>query len=292
MKGTPMRDTRSPGVFFRDEVLSRLRVEEIYTGVKWTSTRGRYWRAPCPIHGGDRKDAFSVDTLTKGWTCWTRCGSGDAVAYLNGGTRLSRRAWVEGAKKLAALAGVEDRFPGRDLTEEEVRELDERNRREALLEDFLAYAQAALRGDGGEAARAYLEGRGLGIAADSLGLFTTRDAVRSHLLGRKFTREEVESSGVVHDLSWEGRLVIPWRDRWGDLGTFAARDLTGTAEEGDKYRYMTTEKGWAKRKADLVAFGLDEAFRKGTPDPLVLVEGLLDVVRLQGELVPLASTSG
>ena len=79
----------------------------------------------------------------------------------------------------------------------------------------------------------------------------------------------------------EGRLVIPWRDRWGHLGTFAARDLTGQAlDKGRQYLYLSTVKGWGRGKADLVAFGLDVALHSKA-DPLVLVEGLLDVVNLQ-----------
>lgn len=269
-----MDDSRDLVDFLDREVLPFVRAEAIYSGVKWTSTRGRYLRGPCPLHGGDNPTAFSVDTVTKGWTCWSHCGSGSALAYLNGGTQPHGREWVERAKELAAFAGVP--FPERERTEEEVRRTEERDRREALLGAVLAHAQAALSGANGKAARTYLEGRGLGDALDAFGVFTTRSEVQATLTGKGFTRDEVEASGVVHDPRWEGRLVIPWRDRWGHLRTFAARDLTGKAEDADKYLFMKGTK-----KADLVAFGLDEALR-GRPDFLVIVEGLLDVVNLQG----------
>lgn len=259
--------------FLDQEVLPRLTPDAVYSGVKWTETRGRYWRGPCPLHGG--KDSnFSVDTVTLRWTCFSRCGSGSAVAFVNGGEMPHGRDYVEAVKKLAAVAGV--KFPERERTEEELRKDGEKNRKADLLETFLSMAKAALTEDGGAEARQYLKGRGLSEdASRGLGLYTTAAAVRDALAAKGFTAAEVEASGLVLDKRWEGRLIIPWRDRWGYLGTFAARDLTGKVEEKDKYLYL---KG--TRKADLVAFGLDVALHK-RPDRLVLVEGLLDVVNLQ-----------
>lgn len=270
---------RDLGDFLVQEVLPRLTVEAVYTTVKWTKQRGRYWRGPCPIHGGDNPTAFSVDTETKGWTCFTHCGSGSAVAYMNGGTTPRGRDFVDKVKELAVLAGVP--FPERERTEAEVRRAEERDRRAALLESFLVIVQGLLMEDGGEDAHAYLTGRGLGDTIGTFGFYSTRDAVRKALASKGFTKDEVEASGVVYDPRWEGRLVIPWRDRWGHLGTFAARDFTGKAlDKGDKYLYLSTGKGWGRGKADLVAYGLDVALRSKA-DPLVLVEGLLDVVNLQ-----------
>jgi len=263
--------------FLDEEVLPYLSVEALYSDVAFTSRGGRYWRGPCPLHGG-KDPNFSVDTVTKGWTCFSRCGSGSAVAYINGGTTPHGRDFVEAVKKLAALARVP--FPERERTPEEVKRAEERDRREALLRSFLAYVQGNLGEDAGKDARAYLERRGLeGSHLGDLGLYTTKEETLAVLTSKGFSVDEVEASGVVHDKRWEGRLIIPWRDRWGRLGTFAARDLTGKAEEAEKYLYMTT-KGWAKRKEDLVAFGLDQALSK-RPAFLVLVEGLLDVVHLQ-----------
>ena len=275
--------------FLDEEVLPRLTPASIWPAVKWTSISGRYWRGPCPIHGGDNPTAFSVDTVSKGWKCFTHCGSGSAVAYISNPAAPSTptgRDFVEAVKKLAAFAGVP--FPELERTPEEVKRAEERNRREDLLRAFLSIVQDALQGPAGKEARAYLAGRGLvDTAAEDLGLFTTRAAVMAALTSKGFTPDEVKASGVVHDGRWEGRLVIPWRDRRGNLGTFAARDLTGTAEEAQKYLYMTGTK-----KADLVAFGLDQALQR-RPDHLVLVEGLLDVVNLQARgLVNVAAIGG
>ena len=263
--------------FLDEEVLPRLTPVEVFPTVKWTSTSGRYWRGPCPIHGGDNPSAFSVDSVTKGWTCFSLCGNGSAVAFVHNHVHPSTptgRDFVEAVRKLATLAGVP--FPELERTEAEVKRDEERNRRETLLHAFHAFTQETLQGSTGKAAREYLANRGLEeTAVEDLGLFTTREAVLAALTSKGFTKDEVVASGMVHDGRWEGRLIIPWRTRWGHLGTFAARDLTGKAEEAEKYLYMT-----GTRKADLVAFGLDRALQKG-PDHLILVEGLLDVVNLQ-----------
>ena len=258
--------------FLDQEVIPRLTPDDVYTGVQWTNTRGRYWRGPCPMHGGQDSN-FSVDTATLRWTCFSHCGSGSVVAYVNGGETPYGQAFVEAAKKLAALAGVT--FPAMERTEDELREDGEENQKAELLEKFLDLANATLTADGGAEARRYLEGRGL--LADpgrGIGLYPTRAEVRDFLAAKEFSAEEIDASGVILDGRWEGRLIIPWRDRWGHLGTFAARDLSGGSEA--KYIYL---KGTSK--ASLVAFGLDVALRGKQSDPLVLVEGLLDVINLQ-----------
>jgi len=196
---------------------------------------------------------------------------------------------VETVRNLADLAGVS--FPERERTEAEVRKAEELDRREALLKTFLARAQAALQEEEGKTARDYLTGRGLGDALDFLGFYSTRKKVLKALVSTGFTEEEVKASGVVYDQRWEGRLIIPWRDRWGRLGTIAARALTGE-DKGEKYLYLSTANGWGREKGSLVAFGLDEALRSKTEGPLVLVEGLLDVVNLQAHGFPKVAAIG
>ena len=116
-----------------------------------------------------------------------------------------------------------------------------------------------------------------------LGLYTTAESVRGRLVEVGFTNEEIAKSGLTVDKRWQGRLVAPWRDRYGKIGTFWARDLSGQAEDAEKYLYLTTKTTWGGRpKAELVAFGLDGALRTNEGrQSLKLVEGLLDVLRLQ-----------
>ena len=45
--------------FWEREVLPQLRVEAIYEGVAWKTRGPRFWRGPCPLHGGTDAN-FSV----------------------------------------------------------------------------------------------------------------------------------------------------------------------------------------------------------------------------------------
>ena len=60
--------------FLEREVLPRLSVEDVYTDVDFRSRRGRYWRAPCPLHKGVDSN-FNVSVETLGWVCFSHCGS-------------------------------------------------------------------------------------------------------------------------------------------------------------------------------------------------------------------------
>ena len=195
------------------------------------------------------------------------------LSYINDGVNPTGPAFLQKVKELAALAGVP--VPERELSKEDLQRQDENNKRRKLLEDFAAVTHAALVGDGGEPARAYLKGRHLLDSVEAFGYYPTRDEVLSALVARGHTREELEAANLTEEVYrfWEGRLVIPWRDRWDGPGTFAARDLTGEAER--KYLYM------AGREKPLL-FGLHHALgTKEGRDHLVIVEGLPDVVHLQ-----------
>jgi len=270
----PARDLLT---FLDQDVLPRLGIEDVYGDIRFTSRRGRYWRAACPLHDGDNTSAFSVDTETLAWRCYSRCGSGSVVAFVNGGSAPTGITFVDAVRTLADRAGVP--FPERELTPEAVARAAARERRASMLESFLALAQQSLAGDDGATARDYLNGRGFPadrLADLGLGLYTDPVSVELHLLGAGFNAQEIEDCGLITP-AWMGRLVGPWRDRRGRLATLFARNVDGGANTSAKYLYL---RGASKR--DLVAFGLDVALATvaGRHD-LVLVEGLLDVLLLQ-----------
>ncbi len=214
-----------------------------------------------------------------------KCGhTGSMLDHVSGGVSPRGRDWVEAARKLADLAGV--KFPERQLSEEEKKRAEERDRRQSLFEAFLSIVQEDLWTDGGAPARDYLVNKRGFKEADleelELGFYTSPDNLRPRLVAKGFTVDEVNASGLVFDSRWSGRLVGVWRDKAGRIGTFWARDLTGTSEEGEKYlRLALPPKGWGAAEDELVAAGLDEALRsKEGRDHLVLVEGFIDVVSL------------
>lgn len=85
---------------YRADVLPKLTVETVYRGIEWTSQRGRYWKAPCPLHDDrDRRSRrFSVDTQTLGYKCFSCQASGDALKWLAGGGEVTAETYREAGR--------------------------------------------------------------------------------------------------------------------------------------------------------------------------------------------------
>ena len=117
---------------------------------------------------------------------------GDAVswlAYLKGGTATPTGAdFVEAVKDLARAAGVDCSPLERELTPEESANLQGRQRRGDLLEDFVALTHEALLAAAGKSARAYLVGRTFTeteLEGLSLGFYAGVETVSAAMKDRK-----------------------------------------------------------------------------------------------------------
>jgi DNA primase len=261
----PMAEKQELSEWYHRELRPLLTADRLFPGLEF-----RNGRACCPLHKGDNKTAFSWNQETMRWTCWTNCGSGDALDYLAGG-RQQPGQFVDLLRQAAELAGVD--LPDADLSHEAMQKIEAARNRRALLEDFLALCKATLAGDNGEAARAYLvDARG--FPADSLdslpvGLCPAAAAAQNHLTGRGHGVEEIRAALIP---SLEGRLVIGLRDYRGNLVSCAGRDMTGKAER--KYLYLS---GGLPQ-----VIGLDHALAasREAKEGLVLVEGLPDMLAL------------
>ena len=289
--------------FLEREVLPALfdRLDAAFPEFAWTR-RGNGWAAtkretakkligarPARVVCNQPWGFYVYGQAATPWVSYVHNGNVDGVAPRG-------RDFVEAVRRLAELAGVDSSPLEREPTQEEERHHEERERRAGLLETFFENARLALQ-DPADAkyflkgfelvdpegfgclaasitARDYLKKRGFEDLAD-FGFYTSPKDVRGALESVGFTPNEIEASGLLEDPRWAGRLVIPWRDPWGHPETLAARDLTGKADEGAEYLYLSSV-----RKAALVAFGLDVAFRNGGRERLVLVEGLLDALAL------------
>jgi DNA primase catalytic core len=268
--------------FWERDVLPHLRVDDVYEGVSWQQRGPRFWRGPCPLHGGKNPN-FSVDAHTLRWRCFSQCGGGSLFSYLNAGSEPTGADWVDKLRALARFAGAS--FPEQG-TPETVARAEETTRRQTLLEAVAVMAQNALfspESADADKVRKYLTERGFDSKTwpdMPFGLVERHEVTKHKLLKRGFTIDEIKASGVLRDDRFENRLLIIWRDVRGRIGTLVARDLN--ADAADKYLYLSRDKGFARSKSELVAFGLDgalPAIRK--TGELVLVEGLLDALTLQ-----------
>jgi len=83
------------------EVRDRLTVAMVLVDAGCEVPRTR--RAACPIHRGDNRTAFSISRDGRWWTCWSHCGSGDALLLAR---KLNGLEFRGALQHCAALVGV------------------------------------------------------------------------------------------------------------------------------------------------------------------------------------------
>jgi len=261
---------------FLDELRARTPMQSLVARRVKLSKSGRNWKGCCPFHGEKTPSFYVYDDH---FHCFGCGAHGDAISFWMQATGASFPDAVEG---LAAEAGLE-------VPKASPREIEaERHRLD--LHGVLELAQAGfvrrLREREGEAALAYLRGRGL--AAETIarfGLGWSGDG-RGGLLaelgqagveaGRALEAgllREAEG-GPARELYW-GRITFPIRDRRGRLISFGGRAL-GDAKP--KYINGPDTSVFHKRRT---LYGLDlarDGVRAG--QRLVVAEGYMDVIAL------------
>lgn len=262
------------GDFWRLEVLPTLArtwtPELQWPGSRWTR-HGDAWRGCCPLHGGDNPTGFEITRQKDGWlwTCWTRCGSGDLLALLAGGTSPRGAEFVRVVRAAADLAGVDtapidsaerqDRRPARQKAQEAPRLALRRPTAQeptssprSDLEALLARYQAALRVPGNLGAR-YLE-QHRGIPLDLALEWGAGFAEPGTWPGRPWR--------------W-GRLVFPHRDHAGALVNIYGRAVGADdrVPKALRHDHLRGPKGLLLPPGGLAG-----------PGPLLLVEGAVDAL--------------
>lgn len=94
------------------DIKTRIRIPQILAALGLLSRfrrRGARWVGPCPIHGGDNPNAFTVDGDRNVWFCFTRCGRGgtvlDLALALSGGSWSHMEHWLFGLTVVPATTG-------------------------------------------------------------------------------------------------------------------------------------------------------------------------------------------
>jgi len=246
---------------------------------------GRTWKGCCVFHG-ERTPSFHVYPEDRHFKCYG-CGEyGDVFKFLQ---KLQGKEFPEVVRSLAAEVGVE--IPEREEEGAEQRQR-RRERAEALAACDAAarYYAARLWSRFGEAARAYLEGRGireetartfrLGVAADAWNDLAPRlreKGIGEEALLRAGLLVAREAGKRPYD-RFRGRLLFPIAGLDGEVLAFGARVLPGGDEKGAKYVNSPESPAYKKSR---VLYGLDlarESIRKTRS--AVLVEGYFDVIGL------------
>lgn len=266
--------TLSPA--FLDELRARVPVSGV-VGRRVKLTRaGREMKGCCPFHN-EKTPSFYVND-DKGFYHCFGCGAhGDVIRFMTDNMGLP---FMEAVKQLAAEAGLELPAPSPEARAraEVADSLVELTARAAT------WFQAQLGGDGGAAARAYLERRGVKQAtakAFALGFSPdSRTALRGHL--NDATADRLQEAGLIGRTDegetydrFRGRLMFPIRDRRGRVVGFGGRAL-GDAQP----KYLNSADGPLFDKGRLL-YNLDQAGPAARKSGrLIVVEGYMDVIGL------------
>jgi DNA primase len=246
----------------------------------------------CPFHD-EKTPSFSVNPADKLFYCFGCGKGGDLITFVRETEQLDFAQAIEWlAERYRVTLEYEESSPERDA---------ERSRRErllALLEQSAAYYERFLwESPAGEAARAYLHGRGLGeeICREyRLGLASGGQNLARKAREKGFTAAELRGAGLLNRRGndyFAGRLLFPLADARGRVRGFQARKL----REDDPLRakYVNSPEGELFRKGDLL-YGLDRARAAITKqERAIVVEGNPDVLALrQSGVEPVVASMG
>jgi DNA primase len=261
-----------------EEVKARVDLVDLIGSTVALRQSGRSYRGLCPFHS-EKTPSFYVFPETQTWKCFGCAAGGDAFSFLMQRDNLE---FGEALRELAARAGVTLESHVDPVRQEADDRLRRANEAAALYYHALLMQQPA-----GQAARRYVEGRG--VTTETCERFTLGyapdggSALREHLAGAGFTTEDLlaaglaverdEGSGVIRD-RFRHRLMFPIRDPQGRTIGFGGRTLTpdGIPKYLNSPQTALFEKG-------SVLYALDQARETIRAERrAVIVEGYLDAV--------------
>jgi DNA primase len=265
-----------------DEIRSLVPVSRV-AGRRVSLVRaGREWKGLSPFQH-ERTPSFCVNDRKRFYHCFSSGRHGDVFTFLMETEGLT---FPEAVEALAAEAGI-DLPPG--PAEGHVG----RSRRRELLDALEAagtFFRARLADEEGDDARSFLDRRGIdhaararfGIGYAPAGLNDLRD----HLNGLGFDDGTLSDAGLVGtgpaELSefdrFRDRITLPITDAMGRTIGFGARALS----DGRGAKYLNSPDTPVFRKGQVLYNFAAARTSAASLGPLVVVEGYLDVVALDG----------
>ena len=262
-------------------------VEQLKSAVDIVSVVGEYVRLRkssayrytglCPFHN-EKTPSFTVHVSKQFYHCFGCHASGDVLKFVQ---EIEHVSFYEALKSLSERYGIP--MPKRSQY------ADEDTRRRAALLQMHELAQENFRGNlrapAGEAARAYLAGRG--VAPETIEQFGLGYAERGGRAlvrlfeQRGFAPELVEESGLAGKRAdgsfydkFRNRLMFPIHNERGQIIAFGGRALA--ADDQPKYLNSPETPIYRKREVLYNLHRAKDAVRK--QDRVILVEGYMDAI--------------
>ena len=283
---------------FLDELKGRLRLSEVIGRSVPLKRQGREWVGLSPF-AKEKTPSFFVNDDKGFFHDFSSGKHGDLIGFLQENERLSFREAVE---RLAAEAGMA-------LPADNPREAEQEARRYGLqewLEEAARWYEAQLRRPPGEAARAYLDRRGLGAqdqARFRLGYApSSRTALKDHLIAKGALPRDLvdaglliapEDGGAPYD-RFRDRVMFPITDGRGRIVSFGGRALDPQA----RAKYLNGPETAVFHKGRTL-YGTPEARKllgqaevEKREAPLLVVEGYMDAIACLRASLPAVAGQG
>ena len=275
--------TLPPG--FLDELRARVSIASVVgRKVTWDMRKSNIakgdWWAPCPFHQ-EKSASFHVDDKKGYYYCFGCQAKGDALKFLRESENMG---FMEAVEMLAREAGMT--MPARDPQAAE--KIDHLSRLAQVMEQAVRFYRMQLNGAQAQAARAYLERRGLDAAAlerFEIGFASEgRHALWGHLTGAGVAPALIVEAGLAiapddggqpYD-RFRGRIMFPIRDARGRCIAFGGRAMAADA----RAKYLNSpETPLFDKGRSLYNAGPARA-AVGKDQPLIVAEGYMDVIAL------------
>lgn len=278
---------------FLDTLRSRLSLSEIVGEKVKLTRRGREYHGLCPFHH-EKTPSFTVNNEKEFYHCFGCGAHGDAIRFL---TEIHKLTFMEAVKELATRVGLTIPVEMTDHNEGAKENLTPLL--EALQETNLWYQKNLAQGKFIEVLR-YIESRG--IRPETLQKFELGYApegyhtLEEHLKGKGFAESALLETGLLAQGEekktpydrFRGRLMFPIHNTKKQVIAFGGR-LLGKGEP----KYLNSPETSLFSKGKLL-YGYVFAKEKATSDPLLIVEGYMDVISLyqagyKGAVAPLGT---
>lgn len=287
---------------FLETLRSRLSIAEV-VGAKVKLTRkGREFIGLCPFHH-EKTPSFTVNEEKEFYHCFGCGAHGDAIRFLMDAQKYS---FIEAVKELSSRAGLT--LPAEAVTREEALQEDMAPLRQALQAANLWFHKNLFLTKYGGALQ-YAMRRGLtteiikkfnlGFAPEGYHVleehlkekgFSEKVLLKVGLLAQSESRESTPPKPEIRRVydRFRKRLIFPIQDTQGQVIAFGGRLL----EKGEP-KYLNSPETPLFSKGKLL-YGYFQAKEKAPADPLIIVEGYMDVVSLQqagfkGAVAPLGT---
>ena len=269
---------------FLEKIKTSVKISDIASRhVNWdlkksNTSKQDFW-APCPFHQ-EKTASFHVDDTKGFYYCFGCQAKGNIFTFLN---EMEGVSFFDAVKALSEMAGIPleiDDDKKRMTTSNEEQRLININ--EIASEFFRKYLFSTK----GSIALSYLRDRGLSleiIKEFQLGFSPSRpDDLTNFLKSQGYNEQFIEKSGLAFKPEnkplvdrFRNRIMFPISDSNNNIVAFGGRSLN--TAYGAKYINSSETKIFKKGS---LLFNLKNAQKSKKNDPLIIVEGYMDVISL------------